>query len=391
MPPQPLKRPCETMNELADVEVQPVENRQQWRAFHGFPQRIYADDSAWVQPLNQTVKARWNPKRPWFEHAEVRAWVARRDGRVVGTISAQIDQRCVDPTKGRVGHFGQFEAINDSVVAKALLDQAQRWLRQRGCDWISGPFDLHINEMCGLLVDGFDDPPMIMMPHHPRYYAELLKSAGLAEEMALWAYRVNPDFVAPKAMTRLRARAGNRLELRPFDRSRYKQELELLRELFNDAWQDNWRFVPFSREEFNALGQELRPILNPDYTAIAHVDGEPAGFVIALPNLNELTQSFRGRLWPVNGLKLLPALTRHRLTSARVPLMGVRHRFHKTTLGALVAFSMIDQIRHPLHANGVGNVEMSWILETNDGMNGLIEAIGGERYKTYQMYGKGLR
>lgn len=393
MNPRPLshrQRPRKPMINRADVTVQPVENRQQWRAFHGFPKRIYATDPAWVQPLNQTISARWRRQRPWFEHAQVKAWLAMRAGEVVGTISAQVDDRALDPTTGRVGYFGQFEAIDDAAVARALVNEASAWLKRRDCDWVSGPFDLHINEMCGLLVDGFDTPPMIMMPHHPRYYAPLLKASGLHEEMALLAYRVNPDFEPPKVMARLQQREGARIELRSIDRSRYVEELELLRGLFNDAWQDNWRFVPFSSEEFAALGKELRPILNPQYTAIAFVDGAPAGFIIALPNLNEITRTFQGRLWPLNALKLMRALAGQGFTTARVPLMGVSQRFHKTPMGALVAFSMIDAIRHPLHHNGVRNVEMSWILETNEGMNGLIEAIGGERYKTYQMYGMGL-
>ncbi len=378
------------MTDRSTVTIQPVHKRPQWRAFHDFPRRVYAGDPAWVPPLKKTLQSRWHRQRPWRQHAEVAAWLAMRGKTVVGTISAQLDERSVDPARGKVGYFGQFETLNEGGIAQALVDAACTWLKQRGCQWVSGPFDLNINEMCGLLVEGFETPPMIMMPHHPRYYARLLTQTGLSEEMALWAYRIPPNFSPPKTMARLQARDGQRISLRPIDRSRYRDELELLRTLFNDAWQDNWGFVPFSASEFLALGRELRPLLNPDYAAIAFVDEAPAGFIIALPNLNEITQGFNGRLWPANAVKLIYALATHQFTSARVPLMGVAQRFQRGPLGALVAFSMIDAVRHPLHAHGVKTVEMSWILETNQGMNRLIDSIGGERYKTYQIYGKSL-
>ena len=368
------------------VTVQPWVGRRDWAAYHQFCRRIYAADGAWVEPLHQTTQARWKSRHPWFEYGKAQAWLARRDGLVVGSISAQWDSRAIDDQGHPVGYFGQFECIEDSDVACALFETAKAWLRDQGILEMKGPFDLHINDTCGLLVEGFETPPMMMMPHHPNYYDDLLTKVGLSPEIKLYAYTIAPNFEAPRVMKRLAIRHSSRLEIRRLDSRRYAQEIELIRTLFNDAWQSNWGFVPFSEREFAAIGRELKPLLQGDYTAIAMLDGEAAGFLIALPNINELISGFNGRLWPMNVWKLIWRLKTQAYQTARVPLMGVRSDFHQGPLGALIAFSMIDAVRWPLHRNGVTQVEMSWILETNDGMNALIEAMGGERYKTYQMY-----
>lgn len=368
------------------LSIEPVTQPAQWREYHHLCRRLYASDRAWIEPLHQTMKARWSRHNPWFQSAQGTCWLARRNGDVVGSISAQIDDRAVEDGGGRVGYFGQFECIDDTNVSRALLDRARQWLRPLGVEWMKGPFDLHINESCGLLVEGFETPPMLMMPHHRPYYAHLFEDAGLEPEMRLLAYIIEPNFQAPRAMERLQTRHEASLRTRPLDVKRYSDEIALLRELFNDAWRLNWGFVPFSEAEFHALGKELRPVLDPSYTSIAVLDDEPVGFLIALPNINELIQDFGGKLLPVNWIKLLLRLKTNAVTTARVPLMGVRSKFHGRSMGALIAFSMIDAVRWPLHANGIKNVEMSWILETNSGMNGLIEAMGGNCYKTYQMY-----
>lgn len=366
--------------------IEPVTKASQWADYHRLCRRIYATDPAWIEPLHHSVQARWQTKNPWFQWGKGVFWLARQEGEVVGSISAQVDQRLADGPEGGVGYFGQFECIDDPRVAEALVSKALGWLTAQGVEWAKGPFDLHINESCGLLVKGFDTPPMLMMPHHRPYYRDLLESLGFEPEMRLLAYRIEPNFQAPKAMQRLQRRHGASLTIRPLNVSRYGDEMELLRALFNDAWRANWGFVPFSKAEFQAVGRELRPILKASYTSIAMLDHEPVGFLIALPNINELIADFQGKLLPSNWIKLLWRLKRDAATTARVPLMGVKSRFHGTPMGALIAFSMIDAVRWPLHEFGIREVEMSWILETNAGMNGLIEAMGGDCYKEYQMY-----
>ena len=365
-------------------------SRQHWADYHQLCRRIYADDPQWIEPLRQTVKGRWAERHPWFHNAKAAFWLAYRDQQPVGCISAQVDERApVLESKVR-GYFGQFECIDDQGVAQGLIQVADEWLSGEGCQRMDGPFDLHINDQCGLLVEGFDTPPMMMMPHHPEYYARLLTSLGFEKIMALYAYRVAPNFEAPRAMKRLKRQHESSLKLRQFDMRRFNDEMALLRVLFNDAWHDNWGFVPFSEAEFSAMGSELKTLLIPEYTCIAFLDNRPVGFLVALPNLNELIKSFEGRLFPLNWARLLWNIRRRKTQTARVPLMGVSSHLHHTPTGALVAFSMMDQVRWALHKDGIQEVEMSWILETNQGMNSLIEVLGGERYKTYHIVGKAV-
>jgi hypothetical protein len=370
------------------IQISELVSGKDWAEYWGLQQRIYAHDPQWVAPLQQVVKAKWSKKNAWLEHARAQAWLARMEGQVVGSISAHVDSRLPLVGGQLVGQFGQFESIDQPAVAKALLTAAKCWLRSEGCAVMQGPFDLHINDTCGLLVEGFDTPPMMMMAHQPAYYRSLLENSGLETAIRLFAYRVSPDFEAPRAMLRLQKYHGRGLRVRPLNTKRYSDEMVLLRSLFNDAWRDNWGFVPFSESEFRQVGHELRPVLVPEFTSIAELDGKPVGFLIALPNINELTRTFNGRLLPFNWLQLVWNLKRGNYHTARVPLMGVASQYHQTAFGALVAFSMMDAVRWPLHRRGVDEVEMSWILETNQGMNSLIEALGGERYKTYEILQK---
>lgn len=370
----------------AAIDIRPVSSWRDWRALLELPARLNANDSCWVRPLDSQVRSLWSSGNPWFAHARARAWLAWRDGRAVGSISAQVDDLHRQTWGEAVGYFGQLAAEDDDAVFGALLAQVREWLATQGCRQLRGPFDLGVNQSCGLLVEGFDTPPMIMMGHAPRYYGARLEAAGLQPAMDLLAYVVAPDFDAPPAMRRLVARSAGRLRLRPLEKRRYWQELELLRELFNDAWAQNWGFVPFTAEEFRHLGRELRPLVGPDYVQIAELDGEPAGFILALPNINELIGDLDGRLLPLGWLRLLWRLKRGRAMTARVPLMGVRRRFHGRPLGAMLAFSLIDAVRQPLIHAGIREVELSWILESNQGMRSVIESFGGRVYKRYRVY-----
>lgn len=374
----------------SSTSISPLVGRRDWREFLRLPRRIYADDPCWIEPLQAERKALWSPRQPWFRHAEGQIFLARRGTRVVGSISAQVD-RLQPSEQGRtVGYFGQFECLDDAQAASGLFEQAGQWLRERGCRWIRGPFDLGINQSCGLLVEGRDTPPMILMGHAPAYYERLVMQAGLHGEMDLLAYLLPPNFDPPAPMQRLLERSRRRLSFRPLDRKRYLEEVELLRQLFNDAWADNWGFVPVTREEFAHTGREIRRILHPDHACIAEMNGEPVGFIIALPNINELIRDLHGRLFPTGWARLLWRLKRHRATTARVPLMGVRRLHQRGPVGAAISFGMIDAIRHALHRDGIRQVEMSWILESNQGMNSLIHAMGGRLYKRYRMYGAAL-
>ena len=372
------------------VDVRRVQTRADWREFFGCARRIQGRDPNWIEPLRSERRRQWSDRSPFFLHARAAPFIATQDGSTVGAISAQVDQ--LQPTEdgARVGYFGQLEAIDCPAVFAALIDAAGNWLLEQRCGVMRGPFDLGINQSCGLLVDGNDTPPMVMMGHAPDYYARHLETLGLERAMDLLAYVLAPNFPAPETMTRLLERFERRLSFRTIDFSRYAAEIDCLRDIFNDAWSRNWGFVPLTEPEFRHMGKELRQVIRSTHTCIALVDGEPAGFLIALPNINELIADLDGRLLPFGWARLLWRLKRQRATTARVPLMGVLRRYQRGPLGAAISLGMIDRVRQALHDDGIAQVEMSWILETNKGMNSMIASMGGRLYKRYRLYQKAL-
>jgi hypothetical protein len=255
---------------------------------------------------------------------------------------------------------------------------------------VTGPFNLSVNEECGLLVDGFETPPCIMMGHARPYYGQHLEQLGFGKARDLLAYHVAPDFEAPKVMRSLARKASTRVRVRQLQRKRFAAELAVLRDIFNDAWSQNWGFVPFTEAEFEEVGKAMSFLLDDDFVQIAEVDGEPAAMIIALPNINEAIRDLHGRLLPFGWLKLLWRLKVRYPRSARVPLMGVRKQFQHSRLGPTLAFMVIDAVRQALIRRGIRDVELSWILEDNAGMRNIIESIGGIAYKRYRLYEKSL-
>ncbi|MET4100727.1 hypothetical protein ABIE58_000138 [Roseovarius sp. MBR-78] len=358
--------------------------------FLHLPERIYADDPAWVAPLLLEQKQRVFDNKPLFAHCEVAAWVAYRNGTPVGRITAQLDQMQPEDETGKIGYFGMLEAVDDRAVFDALFDTAQTWLRARGAASIRGPYNLSINEDLGLLVENFDDPPFILMGHAPRYYAPRLEEQGLSMVKDLITYKVRPDFVAPDVMQKLAARASRTVKIRPLDRKNKAADFEAMREMFNDAWSDNWGFVPFTNAEFEETAKLLSVLLPEDYIQIAEIDGQPVAFIAAFPNINELIGDLRGRLLPFGWAKLLWRIKVRGARSARVALMGVRKQYQYSRLGPTLAFLVIDAVRKAMVQRNVTSVEMGWVLEDNHGMRHIIEAIGSTIYKRYRVYQKPL-
>ncbi|HFD79104.1 MAG TPA: N-acetyltransferase [Gammaproteobacteria bacterium] len=375
---------------MPQLQIHPLESRASSRAFIRLPQHLYRDDPNWICPLYIEQKERFSDKNPFFEHARWRAWIATRDGRPVGRISAQIDELHLQRYRDDTGHFGCLEAEDDPELFRLLFATAEDWLRSQGMRRVTGPFNLSINEECGLLVDGFDTPPRIMMGHARPYYGQAVEQQGYRKAIDLLAYHQPPDFTAPKVMRRLADKVAGRVRLRHLDRSRLEQELELLRDIFNDAWSENWGFVPFTKAEFTEIGKAMTLLIDDDFVQIAEVDGEAAAMLIVLPNINEIIRDLDGRLLPFGWLKLLWRLKVRYPRSARIPLMGVRSKYHFSRLGPALAFLVTEAARQPVLDRGIEDMEMSWILETNSGMRNIIEALGGTAYKTYRLYEKAL-
>jgi hypothetical protein len=308
----------------------------------------------------------------------------------VGRISAQIDRLHLERYRDATGFFGMLEAENDGETFQALLKTAESWLHGQGMNRILGPFNLSINQECGLLVEGFDTPPFVMMGHARPYYGSRIEESGYHSEKDLLAYHIHSDFTMSRAMQAVTARAAKRVHLRTLRRSNFHKDIEILLDIFHDAWSENWGFVPFTNEEFELLGQSLKFLVFDDMVQIAEVDGAPAAMMVALPNINEAIKDLNGRLLPWGWLRLLYRLKIIYPKSARVPLMGVRQRYQNSLLGGALSLMLIEAVRKPGLKRGIREVELSWILDDNVGMRSIIEGLGGVAYKRYRIYGKNL-
>lgn len=381
---------AETQTSSGELTIREARDRATIRDFLQLPHRLYADDPAWVAPLHFEQRERVFQNHPLFEHSQVRAWVAYRDGRPVGRITAQLDRLQPTIEGDTLGYFGMLEAEDDSRLFATLLETAQDWLREQGAARIRGPYNLSINEEIGLLVENFDTPPYIMMGHARPYYAARLEDQGFTGVKELLTYTVRPDFTAPAVMQKLADRALRRVRVRPLDPRRKAADFEAMRDIFNDAWSGNWGFVPFTRAEFAEVAKMLSLLLDHDYIQIAEIDERPVAFIVALPNINEAIRDLDGRLLPFGWARLLWRLKVRRTRTTRVALMGVRREHQFSRLGPTLAFLVIDAVRKAMIRRGVETVEMGWILEDNAGMRHIIEAIGSRIHKRYRVYQKSL-
>lgn len=377
----------------AALSVEQVVGPAALRAFLEMPAPLYRDDPNWIPPLIFERRMHLDPrKNPFFSQAEVAYWLVRRDGRPAGRISAQVNRAHLDRYRDATGHFGFLEAEDDPEVFGLLLSTAEAWLRHRGMTRILGPFTLSINDESGLLVDGFERPPYLMMNHAPPYYAARLEAQGYRKAKDLIAYLCAADVELPRAARALLAKAeqDRSLRVRNIDMGRFREEIATVVEIFNDAWSENWGFLPFSKEEVGHMAENLKPILSPGAVAIAEVDGEPAAMAVTLPNVNEAIRDLGGRLLPFGWLKLLWRLKVRGTSTVRMPLMGVRRRFHGTPIGGVLGLMVIESVREYHRKRGVTEGELSWILEDNTPTRHLIETLGGRAYKTYRIYEKAL-
>jgi hypothetical protein len=379
------------------LRIQPVEDRRTLKLFLEIPARLHAGDPNWVQPLLFERLEHLNPrKNPYFEHAEVAYWLAFRGERPVGRISAQVDRLHLERHGDATGHFGFLEAEDDEGVFAALFQTAEDWLKAHGLRRATGPFTLSINDETGLLVEGFDTPPYLMMGHVPRYYGPRVEAQGYRKARDLIAYAF--DAVAPppararRMLQRLSKGAG--LSFRPIEMRRFDAELQTIVDIFNDAWSDNWSFVPMTPAEVRYMGKNLKPIVRAGHAWIGEVDdgagGEPAAMTVTLPNINEAIADLGGRLLPFGWAKLLWRLKVTGTRTARMPLMGVRKKYQGTPRGAALALGVIEATRSWHAEHGAKEGELSWVLEDNRPTRDIIEMVGGRPYKTYRVYEKFL-
>jgi hypothetical protein len=356
---------------------------------------MYKDDPSWVPPLRGEALELINgiKTNPWFGHGYARFWMAMQDGKVVGRISAQVDSLVLEHMGKGIGHWGMFECIDDQRVADLLLDTAETWLRGEGMTSAMGPFSISIWDEPGLLVDGFDRPPTVMMGHHLSYYAKLIEAHGYAGIKDLHTYELQIDQPFPDIVQRIVAASekSGKIKTRMVDKSKFAEEAAIIMDILNDAWSANWGFVPLTPLEVAHVGVKLKPIVYNDMIRIAEIDGEPVGFLISLPDLNEFTHDLGGRLFPFNWAKLLWRLRKPKVRRIRVPLMGVRKSLQGSRLASIMVFQMIEYIRRTAVENyGAKRGEIGWILEDNGPMRSIADVIEAEITKTYRIFGRSL-
>lgn len=377
------------------VTVLPVEGRAMWRAFHHLPYALYKDDPNWVAPLLIDRQIHFDKAHnPFFQHAEVAFWLAYRDGTPVGRITAQIDALHLARYNDATGHFGYIEAIDDPAVFNALLTTAEAWLRSKGMRRCVGPISFSMWDEPGLLVEGFDTPPSVLMGHALPYYQSRLTALSYTSVQDLLAYDYAKDIPMAPGMVRIidRTKEQHKLHFRTMrmDRKNFKAEVDLLLDILNDAWSDNWGFVSMTQAEIDDMAAVFRLLLRPEAVVIAEYDGEAAGFCLTLPNINEAIADLNGRLFPFGIFKLLWRLKISGTRSARMAMMGVRRKWQNSSVGAALAMSIIQRSRDSHASRNVLRGELSWILDSNERIKHMLSLIGATVYKRYRIFEKPL-
>jgi hypothetical protein len=374
------------------VEIREVSLDGKLRHFLDVVDYIYRDDPHYVRPLDIDLKRRLSQKHPFFEHAEGAIFTAHRNGFCVGRITAQIDHEHLRLHKDDAGFFGFFDTIDDQEVASELLQAAASWLSDRGMKRMRGPFSLSINDESGCLVEGFDSPPMVMMPHHRPYQAKLIADAGLTRLKTLYAWRYEVGNVKRRV-----AQAHDEIAARPEVTSRHMNihnvegDTRLVMGVFNDAWSENWCFVPYTQSELKGFARDLKLLLVPELTQIAFIDGEPAAVAFAVPNLNEAIHDLGGKIFPMGLPKLLYRLKVQRPQTARLIILGVRKKFRSKREYAPLSVYLYAKLNEAGQKLGIRWGELGWTDEANGPVNAAIKMMGGSIYKRYAIFERELQ
>jgi len=370
------------------MNIEQVNGADGMNEFIRFQWKVYKGNPNWVPPLVSEVKFVLSEKNPFFQHSEAACFLARKNGETVGRIAAIIDRNHINLHNEQAGFFGYFECLPDVAIAQELFDTASGWLKKRNISIMRGPMNPSTNDECGFLLEGFDSPPMIMMTYTPPYYLDYMEQCGLQKAKDLYAFILNVDEVT----------AGNRLErlshgvkarvpgltVRPLNMKAFKSELEKVKDIYNSAWFKNWGFVPMTNEEIDSMAKRLKPLIMPELAVMAEVDGNPAGFMLTVPDYNQVLARIDGKLGPVELLKFL--WYSRKISDIRVMLMGVKEQYRKKGIEGLLYLESFKAAKK----KGYERAEMSWILEDNAVVCKGCELMGGKLYKKYRIYEKGI-
>ena len=366
-----------------ELQVEEVKNQQDLMTFIRFPWEVYRGDPYWVPPLIKDQLLKFDPNHPFRVHSEMILFLAYRGGKVVGRIAGIIDHHYIEFHQEKVGFFGFFESIPDVEVAGTLLSRIADWLKGHGMEKMAGPMNPSTNDECGLLIEGFDSSPCLMMPYNPRLYPSLLEGFGLRKRMDLYAYLLQEPTFHLTRLDRITERLRKRepqLYVRPIQLRHFEEELKIVKEIYNQAWSKNWGFVPMTDEEINLTAKELKPLVVSELILFAYWGKEPVAFSVSLPDYYEVLKHLNGKVGLLGAVKFL--YYSKKINKIRVMLLGVKHDFQKKGVEGLL---YIETFKRG-NKKGYHNAECSWILEENILMQHGIEAMGGKRYKTYRIY-----
>jgi len=374
------------------IEVREISPGGSLRDFLNVVTDIYASDTAYIRPLDQDLKDRLSHKKnPFFTHGEGAVFTAYKAGKCVGRITTSIDQEHLDRYRDKTGFWGFLDTVDDPEVSGALLARAESWLSSRGMTRAQGPMSINVNEEMGCLVEGFDTPPFVLMPHHRPYQAKLIEDAGYEKVKDVFAWRYEVGTLNPRV-----TKARDEIKAMPEVTSRtvsyrdMQRDVELIMDIFNDAWSENWGFVPLTQPEVNKTAQDFKLFLVPEITRIVSIDGEPAAVAVAIPNLNELIGDLDGKLFPLGLPKLLYRLKVKGPKTGRVLILGIRKKWRHVRKYASLSLFLYAELNESGKKLGMTSGELGWTLEDNGPVNMGIRAMGAKPYKRYRVFTKSL-
>lgn len=370
------------------MEIVQVSDSRGIDRFIRFPWKVYKSSPNWVPPLISEVKFILSDKNPFFRHAEAAYFLAWKDGEVVGRVAAIIDRNHINIHNEQAGFFGFFECLPDPYVAQELIAAAEKWLKERDIEIMRGPMNPSTNDECGFLVEGFDSPPMIMMTYTPPYYLDYMEKCGLSKAKDLYAYiSIIKEVAAGSRLEKLSSKIKDRLPgltIRPMNMKYFNKELAAVKDIYNSAWSKNWGFVPMTDEEIESMAKRLKPLVVPELAIMAEVDGKPAGFMLTVPDYNQVLARLNGKLGLLEIIKFL--WYARNITDIRVIIMGVKEEYRRKGIEGLLFLESFKAAQR----KGYVRSEMSWVLEDNVAMQKGCELMGGKVYKKYRVYEKRL-
>lgn len=363
------------------IEILPAYDKKHFREFLDFPFRLYSMDPFWVPPLKSDIREQFSAGNPFFMHAEVMPFIARINDETVGRVAAIYNRLHVDTHNEMAGFFGYFDCIDENTVAKQLIDKVRQWLGEKGMTVVRGPMNFSVNEECGLLIEGFDKPPMIMMPYNFPYYQKLLERSGLSKAKDLYAYIADVMARLPEKVYRVADIAKKRgIKVRPINLKSFDSEMQTFKRIYDSAWEKNWGHIPMTDEEIAHMARKLKPVIIPELALIAEYGNEPVGFMMFLPDLNYVLKKLNGRLFPLGIFRAL--WYSRKIKDVRLLLLGIKEGFRRRGVDSLL---FIEGLR-AVHKRGYKRAEFSWVLEDNYPVRRIIDTIEGRLYKKYRIF-----